>query len=90
MTPEELDVAAAPLAFPETDHDDNDTNTNQDDPRNEKRPVLGKRTASSAAPTNAMAASMKGFHQRQVVGRVMGRLRQCSGMLHEPAEASAL
>jgi len=39
-TPEELGVAAAPLALPETDYDDNDTDTDttQKDPRNERRP----------------------------------------------------
>ena len=38
VTPEELGVAAAPLSLPETDDNDSDPKTNQDDPRNEKRP----------------------------------------------------
>ena len=36
--PEELAVAVAPLSLPETDDNDSDPKTNQDDPRNEKRP----------------------------------------------------
>jgi hypothetical protein len=38
MTPEELDVAAAASSLPETDDNDSDPKTNQDNPRNEKRP----------------------------------------------------
>jgi hypothetical protein len=38
MTPEELGVTAAPLSLPESDDNDGDPKTNQDDPRNEKRP----------------------------------------------------
>ena len=49
-TPDELSVAAAPRSLPETDHDGNDTETNEDDPHYEKRPSALRRTASSAHP----------------------------------------
>ena len=38
MTPEKLDVAAAPLSSSEADYGGNDTKTNENDPRNNKRP----------------------------------------------------
>jgi hypothetical protein len=62
MTPEELDVAAAPLSLSETHHNDNDP---QDKSgrilATRSGHVLGRRTASSAAPTNEMTASTRAF-----------------------------
>ena len=67
MTPEELDVAAAPLVFPETDHDDNDTNTNQDDPRNEKRPSAWQENREQCRAHERNGRQHEDFHERRVV-----------------------
>ena len=59
MTPEELDVAAAPLPLPETDDNYSDPKANQEILATRSGHVLGRRTASSPAPTNEMTASMR-------------------------------
>jgi hypothetical protein len=76
VTPEELDVAAAPSAFPEADHDNNDTKTNQDDPRNEKRSSAWQEDREQCRAHERNGCHDEGFHKRKVVRRAVSRVRE--------------
>ena len=71
VTLEELDVAAAPVSLAETGHDDNDTQNNQDDPRDEKRPRAWQEKREQCRADERSRGQNEGFHQRQVVRRAM-------------------
>ena len=66
MTLEELDVATAPVSLAETGHDDNDTQNNQDDPRDEKRPSAWLEKREQCRADERSRGQNEGFHQRQV------------------------
>lgn len=68
---EGLDVAAAPVSFAETGHDDNDTQNNQDDPRDEKWPSAWQEKREQCRADERSRGQNEGFHQWQVVRRAM-------------------
>jgi len=52
-------------------HDDNDTQNNQDDPRDEKRPSAWQEKREQCRADEHSRGQNEGFHQRQVVRRAM-------------------
>ena len=71
-------MLAAPLSLPETDDNENDPKTNQDDPRNEKRPSARQENGEqSRADERNDPFQHEGVHQRQVARRAMSRMHQC-------------